>query len=144
MLSKIVEQVLAQWRNDGIELLPPYDEKKVISTLSLTRRKFSKDVIELYCLTGGMAAGESDRYLWSLWCLENLANENADYHKPYLLFADFLIHSHLYCFEYRSEAVSAVCIEWGNGNRPQRIADSVEDFFQLYLTKPEEIELSML
>ena len=141
MLSELVQKALVQWRGEGIKLLPPLNAQSVISMLSLTRQPISKDVVELYCTAGGMMSGESDKYCWSLWPLESVIKNNATYTKPYVLFADFLIHSHLYCFDYENENVSAVCIEWCNGKAPQRVANSLEEFFDLYLKRPKNVDL---
>jgi len=55
-----------------------------------------------------MKSGRSDSHMWSLWPIERLISENARYDRPHILFADFLIDSHFYCFSYVSEEQSAV------------------------------------
>src|SRR5215207_2006381 len=98
-----LEGVINRWRDEGVSLLPPVDEADVIAALGKTGRRYSRDVVALYRATGGMAEGESDSYVWSLWPLGKVVAENADYSRPHLLFADLLIHSHLYCFRYEDE-----------------------------------------
>ena len=129
----LMDDVLRRWRRDGVSLLPPHDVVSVITALDKTERRYSSDVIALYCATGGMPDGESDTKMWSLWPLEQVVLENAKYERPHLLFADFLINSHLYCFRYENEERSSVCVDYFDGNEPEVLADSVEEFFELYL-----------
>lgn len=141
MLSNTLDIVLKQWRAERIPLLLPLAEDEVITALKTTGRRVSRDVIELYCMTGGMNEGATDRYAWSLWPLEQIVTETTTYSRPYILFSDFLINSHLYCFKYEDEDASSVCIEWGDGKEPQQVAGNLKEFFELYLTKPEAVEL---
>jgi hypothetical protein len=89
-------------------------------------------VLALYAATGGMEEGESDSHLWSLWSLEKVISETSRYSRPYIPFADFSINSHLYCFKYENEEESSVRIDYVNGEEPELIAGSVEEFFQLF------------
>ncbi len=134
-----IDDVLGKWRKDGVDLLPPSEEAEVIVTLNKIGRQYSYDVIALYCATGGMKENESDSRMWSLWSLEQVVPEISNYERPYILFADFLIHSHLYCFRYENDERSSVCIDYFNGEEPERIADSVSEFFELYLKSPERL-----
>jgi hypothetical protein len=136
-----MKDVLASWLKEGVSLLPPADEAGVISALTKTGRRYSRDVVALYCATGGMRDGESDSHVWSLWPLEKVVAENAGYDRPHLLFADFLIHSHLYCFRYEDEGRSAVCVDYFDGREPSALAGSVGEFFDLYLKDPGKLEM---
>jgi hypothetical protein len=102
-------------------------------------RKYSRDVVALYRATGGMKDNEDDCRCWSLWSLERVVEENARYARPYILFADFLINSYFYCFRYEDDERSSVCIDYLNGEEPEPIAESVDDFFGLYLRSPEKL-----
>jgi hypothetical protein len=55
-------------------------------------------------------------------------------------FADFLIESHRYAFKYENENTSSV---YSNCESEDfvKIADSIEQFFDLYLTNPNKIGL---
>ncbi|GEM_PF-2556475 len=139
MLNELMNKAIELWRGDNVTLLSPHIEQDVLDALQKTRRPVSSDVIEFYTLFGGMEG--MDRYCLSLWSVEKVVNENVYYPKPYLLFADFLIDSHLYCFKYENENTSSICIEWGTGEKPQQIADSVSSFFELYITEPAKLEL---
>jgi hypothetical protein len=137
----VLETVIENWRREGINLLPSNEEAAVIAMLNGTGRKYSRDVVALYCTTGGMADGESDSHVWSLWPLARIVLENSRYEHPYILFADFLIDSHLYCFRYENNETSSVCIEYGDGHEPKRVAGSVNEFFELYLRNPSSLEM---
>jgi hypothetical protein len=137
----MMDDVLKRWRREGVSLLPPADEAGVVAELEKTGRRCSRDVVALYCATGGMAEGESDSHVWSLWPLARVVLENSRYERPYILFADFLIDSHLYCFKYDNEESSSVCVDYFNGEEPERVAESVTEFFELYLRSPEKLEV---
>ena len=133
----VMDDLLRKWRGDGVSLLPSADEVSVVAALDKTGRRYSSDVVALYCATGGMPDGESDAHMWTLWPLEQVVSENANYlERPHLLFADFLIHSHLYCFRYESEERSSVCVDYFDGKEPEVLAGSVSEFFELYLKNP--------
>ena len=137
----VMDAVLRRWRVDGISMLPPADEVGVIEALDKTGRRYSRDVVALYCATGGMPNGESDSHLWSLWSLEQVVSENLCYERPHLLFADFLIHSHLYCFRYEDEEKSSVLMDYSSDEEPELLAGSVGEFFELYLRNPGELRI---
>ena len=88
-----------------------------------------------------MEDGESDNRAWSLWPLTRILSENLRYDRPYILFADFLINSHLYCFRCESDETSSVCIEYGDGEEPARVAGSVDEFFDIYLRSPRDLDM---
>ncbi len=136
----ILNEVLGRWRRDRVRLLPPHEEKFIVAALSKTGRDISRDVISLYSAVGGMEDYEMDSHCWSLWSLDRLVSENFNYARPYILFADFLINSHLYCLRYESEE-SSVHIDYFNNEEPQFVANSLTEFFELYLRKPERIEV---
>ncbi|MDQ3816568.1 MAG: hypothetical protein M3362_02615, partial [Acidobacteriota bacterium] len=108
----IMDDVLRKWRKDGVSLLPPANEAGVIAALDITGRRYSRDVVALYCATGGMVKGGSDAHVWSLWPLEQVVAESSRYGRPELPFGDFLIHSHLYCFRYEDEGRSSVFMDY--------------------------------
>ena len=136
-----METTIEKWRREGINLLPPNEESTVIAELSKTGRKYSRDVVALYCAIGGMPDGESDSHVWSLWSLDRVISETSRYDRPYILFADFLIDSHLYCFKYENDERSSVCVDYFNGEEPEQVAASVDEFFELYLKSPKDLEM---
>ena len=136
MALTVMDDVLRKWRRDDVSLVPPPDEVSVVAALDKTGRRYSSDVVALYCATGGMPDGYSDAHAWSLWPLEQVVAENVSYERPHLLFADFLIHSHLYCFKYESEGRSSVCVNYFDGKELEVLAGSVAEFFEMYLKNP--------
>lgn len=131
--------VLRKWHEEGVELLPPVKEAYVMAVLDRIGRKSSLDVVSLYCATGGMT--DDDHLFWSLWSLDRVVAENLRYDRPYILFADFLIDSHFYCFRYENDERSSVCVEYFNREEPKPLAESVSDFFDLYLKSPGQLEM---
>ena len=119
---------------------PPRPESEVLAMLKATGRKVSRDVVELYRATDGMD-DEMDGHCWSLWPLEKLVAENATHARPHILFSDFLIHSYAYCFDWLSEDESAVCVELWDSSEPRQVVGTLKQFFELYLTQPETLEL---
>jgi hypothetical protein len=136
-----METTIEKWRREGINLLPPNEKSAVISMLSGIGRKYSRDVVALYCAVGGMVDGESDSHVWSLWSLDRVISETSRYDRPDILFADFLIDSHLYCFKYENDERSSVCVDYFNGEEPEQVASSVNEFFELYLKSAKDLEM---
>jgi len=136
-----LESTIREWQQSGLTLLSPNSEAAVCAALKATGRKYSRDVVDLYCTTGGMADDQSDARCWSLWSLNRIFSENSRYQRPYLLFADFLIDSHLYCFKYENSERSSVCIDYFNGQEPCVVAKSVSEFFDLYVRASDSLEI---
>lgn len=134
-----IEKAIESWRREGIGLLPPNEETAVADALSKTGRKYSRDVIALYCAVGGMKDYESDSHIWSLWSLDRVVSENSGHDRPYILFADYLIGSHCYYFKYEDDERSSVCMDYFNEEEAERIADSVGEFFEIYLRNPRDV-----
>lgn len=138
---EVIDKVIESWRNQRIRLLEPCEEALTVSVLAQLGRKVSRDVIEMYCVTGGMEDGEMDEHLFSLWSLERVKMDNARYASPGIFFADFLINSHFYFFQFEDDRRSSVYIDYGDALSPQRVAESVTEFFELYLANPAKLEL---
>jgi hypothetical protein len=128
-----IETAIRNWQDAGVNLLEPNEEAAVRTALDGINRKYSRDVVALYRLTGGMNRGDDDTRFWALWSLPQIVSENARYNRPHILFADFLINSHFYCFRYENPEESAVCIDYFNGEEPEAVARSVDEFFDLYV-----------
>lgn len=132
-----VKAALRKWEGEGVELLPPHGEREVIASLSRLGRPFSRDVVGLYCLTGGMEDdGQTDDVGLSLWSLKRLAAENSNRPRPLLFFMDFLLDSHFYGLRYEDTETSSVYLDYLGGEPPKRVASSLDGFFQLYLSDP--------
>lgn len=103
-----IAKVIEGWRKQRIVLLEPCEEAATVSGLAQIGRNVSRDVIEMYCVTGGMEDGESDERLFSLWSLDRVKTDNAQCACPRILFADFLIESHFYFFQFEDNYRSSV------------------------------------
>lgn len=131
---RTVETAIEKWKLEGVALHAPIEETVVRAKLSVLRRPYSRDVLDLYSATNGMEDGVSDSHMWSLWHLERVVSETARYSRPYILFADFLIDSHFYCFKYETEERSSVVVDYFNGEEPELVAASVEEFFEIFVS----------
>ena len=126
-----LKRAIKKWGREEVPLHLPIEESIIAAKLSKLGRPYSADVVELYCVTGGMEDGYSDSHMWTLWSLERVVKESAVYPRPHIRFADFLIDSHFYCFKYENEARSSVGVDYLNGEEPELVAGSVEEFFEI-------------
>lgn len=134
-----IEKVMDKWRREDTKFLPPVIEAEVVSRLTRLGHQISRDVIQLYCATGGMADGEMDSVMMWLWPLERVVAENANTGGGLLYFADFLMDSYRYFLKYESADVSSVYVD--DTAKPRKVADSLDEFFRLYLSDPDKIGL---
>ena len=126
-----IETAIQRWKREDLRLLPPIEESVIKAGLGKLGRACPRDVLALYSLTGGMEDGYSDSHMFSLWPFQKAIAETARYTRPYIMFADFLIDSHLYCFRYENQERSSVVVDYVNGEEPELVAESVEEFFKL-------------
>lgn len=131
-----MRRAVERWRRDGVKLLPPEDDVAVIGRLRDLGRLISRDVVELYCATGGME-WDMDTNLLSLWPLDRVTSENAARDYPFLLFADFLLNSHLYGLKYENADESSVYAV--GAGEPERVAGSLDEFFKHLLNDPGKL-----
>ncbi|MBC7795488.1 MAG: hypothetical protein H7Z37_01285 [Pyrinomonadaceae bacterium] len=144
MLDLILNKVIEGWRNDKARLFPPNNRAEVVSAFEKINRKCSADVIELYCATGGMDEDSRDDKLFTLWSLNKIVLENTAFKGESVLdvaFGDYFIESHLYYFRYENENTSSVYTDGSKDGKIIKIADSVSEFFYIYLTDSKEIGL---
>jgi hypothetical protein len=127
--------------DEGIKLRPPGSINFVDKALSKTGRLISRDVFELYAATGGMNVDGNDSNLFSLWNLNRVIDENSRARSEDLLFGDFSLDSHFYCFRYESIDRSSVWIDHFDYVPPEKVADSVAEFFELMLKDPKAVGL---
>lgn len=136
-LAKVIEC----WRKQRIGLPKPCEDAVILSVLTQPNRKVSRDVIEMYRMTGGMEDGEMDEHLFSLWSLDRVKMENARYACRGISFADYLINSHFYFFQFEDQHRSSVYVDYGDALSPQQVAESVNEFFESYLTNSAKLQL---
>ena len=134
-----VDELVRRWRREGVRLLPPRGEREVVEVLRRTNRPFARDLVRLYCATGGMEDGEEDGECLSLWTPERLVEENSKHTRPQVLFMDFLINSHCYGLQPEDADTSSVYVDYFDDAPPRRLADSLEEFFRLYLNDPLQV-----
>ena len=139
--EQLIRKVIDRWNRENTILLPAQNEAIVKSFLEQTEHNYSNDVVELYCLTGGMDQDYMDNRCFSFWPLEKLVDENLTNRGTDLYFSDFLIHSHYYGFMYENENVSSVWIDYLDGKTRDKIAGSVYDFFELFLNAPGKLQM---
>ncbi len=138
MLTNI-DGLIGKWRRAGVRLLPPHGAGEVVEALRRTERPFARDLVALYCATGGMEDGEMDDECLTLWTLERVVGENLKHARPHLFFMDFLIDSHFYGLRYEDAETSSVYVDDFGDEPPRRLAESLEDFFRIYLNHPEKL-----
>ena len=138
--SDIFETAVAEWRKRSVKLLPPATSEEIAATFAKLNYPVTSDVRRLYSLTGGFVNYECD-YQWSLWSLGRIVKENKRRDTSPLWFADFLICSHVYCFQSMSPSTSAVYIDHNDPKtEPYMIADSLGGFLEKYLANPDTVE----
>lgn len=131
--------VVAEWLNRGIPLMPPAPEIEVERAFADLNHPLSADVKALYAAAGGFASESAD--LWSFWPLDRLREENMPERRPFVMFADWLICSHLYCFHYENPETSSVYISHdGRSLEPDPIAGSLSEFLENLLCNPGKVQ----
>ena len=142
MLKEVLQGVARKWENEGlIVAAPSYSEEQIGRVFAEIGKPVSADVVEVYRTLGGMADGEIDENLLCFWNLDRLIAENSVKRNEKLVFCgDFLIYSHLYGFQYENEFNSSVYSDFESENYA-KVADSIEDFLNFYLTEPTKIGL---
>jgi hypothetical protein len=135
----IFERAVAMWRGRGIPLMPPATAAEIVRLFADLGHPLSADVRALYATVGGFADGEMDE-LWSFWPLDQVREENSGGGRPFVMFADYLIHSHIYCFHYESTRTSSVFISHdGETLEEEPVAASVAEFLEKLLCDPNEV-----
>lgn len=139
MLSEKFKKVIDIWRKENIKLAPPNLPQEVVDCFQSLGKNPTKDILEFYTICGGMINYTMDDSLLSVWTLEEVAKKNS-IASEIVCFADFLIESHRYAFKYEDENTSSI---YSDSESPEftKIADSLEQFFDLYLINPNEIYL---
>ncbi len=67
-------------------------------------------------------------------------NDRYKDHKPTsTFFADWSLNAHFHCFRYENANFSSVYVDAPGNSKSVRVADSVPNFFELYLTNPRSV-----
>jgi hypothetical protein len=137
-----VECAIEEWKLEKVALYSPVEELVVAAKLSALGRAYSRDVLALYAVTGGMEDGYSDSHLLSLWSLERVVAETGLYTRLYILFADFLCDSQLYCFKYVNEEHSSVCVDYLMARNRSCWPEASRSFSKSSMLIPRDLECS--
>lgn len=136
MTDDIYHRARQYWNDAGVSLLPPADEESVWTLFAELGMPLSEGVLQLYTTVGGFEFGSTHEE-WALWGLDQLRRENlqrdrAEEHISHLWFADYLIFSHVYAFQFESMQQSSVCIHYFHEGRTtvEPVAESVAEFLQ--------------
>lgn len=140
MLKETLRKISEKWKKENLKTVSPYSKEQIQDTFDKIGKLVSKDIFQIYTTFGGLADGEMDSNLLSFWNLNQLVAENSSLKSNLTLFGDFLIYSHLYGYKYENENVSSVYSDFETGEYI-KISESVEEFFNLYLTNPMKIGL---
>ncbi len=136
----VYEQAAQEWRRRGVSLLPPAPEAEVIRTFGDLGYPLSMDVLSLYTTVGGFVDYEWDG-LWSFWSLRRLREESEGVRRPFVMFADWLICSHFFCFHYEGPGTSSVYISHNTRSlEADPVACSVPEFLERLLRNPDEVQ----
>ena len=132
-----LQTMLKRWALEDVGVLPGVEASSVRSTFSSLGATATEDVIELYAAIGGME--KMDGEYWRHWPLSEILSENTS-SSPYgILFADYLISSWCYRLKATSNDSSRVYIDFFDGNAPTLVADSLREFFNLYVQDPDSV-----
>ena len=134
MLSENLIKANRKWHDECLKLAQPLSEEEVIEKFTNLGILPARDAIEVYSTIGGMDENDSDSELLTFWTVEKILREN-DFNAENVYFADFLIDSHWYYFKYKDAETSAIYVDYldSNGTSQYKIADSFDEFFELYL-----------
>lgn len=132
--------VADEWRRRGISLLPAAPDIEVVRLFADLGYPLSADVRSFYAVTGGFADGELDA-LWGLWSLDEVRKQNDFKWPTFVMFADYLLNSHAYCFHYENPEISSIYIthDWLSLER-NPIAGSLAEFLEKLLCSPAEVQ----
>lgn len=133
---KTAEQI---WKNEGLKLAEPLPKNEVAKSFANLGVLLSKEVVEVYSNLGGMIDESMDSVCFSFWTVERILKENKT-NSELTFFADGLINAHWFGFKFENENISSIHIYWEE-NQIEKVADSFDEFFEIYLTSPENYYL---
>lgn len=132
MLSDNLIKVNQKWRDEGLKLAALRLEEEVIETFANLGVLLASDAVQVYSTIGGFADDDLDSECLTFWTVEKILREN-DFNAEDVYFADFLIYSHQYYFKYKDAESSEVYVSYDT-ETVYKIANSFDEFFELYLT----------
>jgi len=145
-LAQLIEEALQTWSQAGVQLLSPLDGDTVRIAFNQIDRKVSADVLQLYQSCDGFADYDLYYNCWGLWSLNRIVEWNTKasewskaVQRKQIGFADVMIDSFFFCFQYENENVSSVWVETGEELR--LAANSVSEFLAIFLSDPKKLGL---
>ncbi len=139
-ISTVFERAVIHWRERGVSILPPASESEIARVFADIGQPLSADVRGLYGAIGGFTDYTCDG-LWSLWSLHRLLTENASRRRPFVMFADWCIHSHVYCIRYENPDNSSVFVSHnGVALEDTPVAGTVELFLEKLLVDSGDVQ----
>jgi hypothetical protein len=137
-VAKILEEVKQHWLSENIALAPPPGQAELDKQLIALGVRPTDEIRRVFSTLNGFADdGEMDSECVSFWTLQRMLDGNRRYgvkEPRYIHFADFLIDSHTYAFrQTESDFVAVYCCHY-SADHVVKIADSLEEFFEYYLT----------
>ena len=135
-LNHVLSQCSDQWRRQGITLAPPIDEAEVRRVWGELGHPLSADVLCVYATIAGFSdyTFEED-FFWSFWPWDWLQQRNAENPGAGVMFCDHSIEVVVWEFRYEDGLHSSV---W-RSQPAERVADTVEAFFERYLADPWQL-----
>lgn len=138
-LATDLAALLARWRIDGADMLPPSEPARVEAVFAQLGQPATPEVLTLYTTLGGMAT--MDGAFWRMWSLDEIVRENQGPPSEWgVLFSDFLIHSHVFRLRTAADGRSEVFSDSLSADHPPvRVAASLNEFFALYRSDPDQV-----
>ena len=132
-LESTINVLVELWRNSGVEIRPAATAKDIAAAQAKLGARFPPEVEAFYSIVDGMATENDDypidsRYIriWPLSELRIALQEDAGNFAGNILFADYMLSSHEYCFGRDGTIVFAA------GNLSRIVSPSFSDFLRRY------------
>lgn len=136
-MSNIYNRVLEFWNADQVSLVQSLDYDATVELFHAAGLNPAEDFTKFYSVVGGMTDFETDLDLWSYWSIDKIIAEIAEYPREGIPFGDWSIHSHIHVARAETSARSSVWVDYFSGDEAEKVADSLDDFLDRYLTKDE-------
>jgi hypothetical protein len=127
---KSLEILLRRWKFESLREFPPYGEAVIRSTFLDAGIEAPKDLMYLYGVIGGMEI--PDDQMWRLWPLSEVDDRKSEANQFGVLFSDYLLDSWAYRVRPNDADTSAVYLDYFDGRDPLLVANTLEQFFDLY------------
>ncbi|QDV35977.1 hypothetical protein [Tautonia plasticadhaerens] len=129
---------IARWQEEGIPLAPPIGAVEVRRAWERLGHPVSRDVIQLYGRVGGCSDYHFDEeYLWCLWTLSRIVEQNDRGSVTGVQFCDHSIQVVTWELHFENEEHSSVWQVLGRDPGDTRMTSpDLDTFFRTYLDDP--------